>query len=185
MAEEENKKRMNDSAEQSKQPVLVDGAKDTDGVNNNNLQGNKPKRRGLIIGLVVLAVLALGLVGAAGFVVLNSTQQRFTGQGEPGFMGRGMRINARSSFSQGGTVQTEVSDGSVTTTVYNYLTGVVVAVNSDNIVVAGNGKQTTIKTNSSTSYVNDTKPVVNDSVTIAGTTADNVITATQIAVANR
>lgn len=185
MAEEVDKKRMNDSAEQSTQPVLVDKAKDTDGVDNNNPQGNRPKRRGLVIGLVVLAVLALGLIGAAGFVVLNSTQQHLSERSGSGIMSGGMHIYDRSGFGRGRTVQTEVNDSTVTTTVYNYLTGVVVAVNSDNIVVAGNGKQTTIKTNSSTSYTNDTKPVVNDSVTIAGTTADNVITATQIAVANR
>jgi hypothetical protein len=49
-------------------------------------------------------------------------------------------------------------------------------------VIAGNGKQTTIKTNASTMYT--TKPVVNDTVTVVGTTTDSTITATEIGVTN-
>jgi hypothetical protein len=60
-----------------------------------------------------------------------------------------------------------------------------VAVNNDNIVIAGNGKQTTIKTNSSTTYVDDVKPAENDTVVIAGTTKDGTVTATHIRVANK
>jgi hypothetical protein len=81
-------------------------------------------------------------------------------------------------------VSTQATSDSVTTTVYNFKRGVVVAVNSDNIVIAGGGKQTTIKTNSSTVYTDGTKPAVNDTVAITGTTTDNTITATEITVQN-
>ena len=95
------------------------------------------------------------------------------------------RFDPNPDYGYGRSIQTQVTDSSVTTTVYTYQTGVVVAVNSDNIVIAGNGTQTTIKTNSSTTYTNDIKPAVNDTVVIAGTTAsDSSITATEIRVAN-
>jgi len=182
MADEIDKKHLNDSGD-TRPPVAADRAADVR-LDTSSPQNVAPNRRGLIIGLVVIAVLVLGLLGVAGFAVFNGTQQRLSNGNESGFTGRSSMMYRGSGFGRGGTVQTEVSDGTVTTTVYNYLTGVVVAVNSDNIVVAGNGKQTTVKTNSSTSYVGNVKPVVNDTVTIAGTTADSVITATEINVAN-
>jgi hypothetical protein len=85
------------------------------------------------------------------------------------------------------TVQQSSSDGLTTTTTnttYTQTQGVVTAVNSDNIVVAGGGKTQTIKTNSSTNYVDSTKPVVNDTVVIVGTKDGDTITATQVAVYN-
>lgn len=182
MADEVDKKHPNDNNEDVGSPVTTSKAADVH-PGTNSSRNIAPNRRGLIIGLVVLAVLILGLLGAAGFAVLNGTQQRLSERDGTGFTGSSMMYRGL-GFGRGRTVQTEVSDGTVTTTVYNYLTGVVVAVNSDNIVVAGNGKQTTIKTNSSTSYVGTVKPVVNDTVTIAGTTADSVITATEINVVN-
>jgi hypothetical protein len=164
MADEVDKKHLNDNIEDAK-PLLAANRPVDVRSENSNSRNIALNRRGLIIGLVVLVVLALGLAGAAGFAVLNGTQQRLSERNGSGFTGSSMMYR-ESGFGRGRTVQTEVSDGTVTTTVYNYLTGVVVAVNSDNIVVAGNGKQTTIKTNSSTTYVGN-KPVVNDTVTIA------------------
>jgi uncharacterized membrane protein len=162
----------------TEQPQPVAPASDSPKVGYSN-------RRKLVLGLIVLSVFVLGLLATAGFAVYNGMHQRFADGDDQGFS-RGMHMRSGSGFSrQGQTVQTDVSNGAVTTTVYNYVTGVVTAINSDNIVIAGNGKQTTIKTNSSTSYVGNTKPAVNDTVSIAGTTADNVITATQISVANR
>lgn len=85
--------------------------------------------------------------------------------------------NVRQTNSDGLTATT-------TTTTYTQTQGVVTAVNSDSIVVAGGGKTQTIKTNSSTAYANDTKAAVNDTVVIVGTKDGNTITATQIAVYN-
>ena len=87
------------------------------------------------------------------------------------------RFDPNPDYGYERSIQTQVTDNSVTTTVYSYQTGVVVAVNSDNIVIHCNGTQTTIKTNSSTTYTNDIKLAVNDTVVIAGTTAsDSLIT---------
>lgn len=145
---------------------------------------NKMNRRGLIIGLVILAVLAVGMLGAAGYVAVMARYNNNHMQA-PGMIG-GSPYGTRSGggFGHGRSVHTEINGDSVTTTVYNYVTGVVVAVNSDNIVIAGGGKQTTIKTNGSTTFVGSVKPKVNDTVTIVGTTADSVTTATQIQVLN-
>jgi len=85
------------------------------------------------------------------------------------------------------TVRQSSSDGLTTTTTnttYTQTQGVVTAVNGDSIVVAGGGKTQTIKTNSSTTYVDDTKAAVNDTVVVVGTKDGDTITATQIAVYN-
>jgi len=83
---------------------------------------------------------------------------------------------------------TSSQDGPTTTTTvtnYTYTSGVVTKVSGDSLTVAGNGKAETIKTNSSTQYIGDTKPAVNDSVTIVGTAdSKGTITATQIRVNN-
>lgn len=79
------------------------------------------------------------------------------------------------------------SDGLTTTTTnttYTQTEGVVTAVNGDSITVAGGGKTQTIKTNSSTTYANDMKPAVNDTVVVVGTKDGDTITATQISVYN-
>ncbi len=141
-------------------------------------------RRGLIIGVSIAALVLVGSVIAGGAFLLN-TLARERAERAPYSAGNSIRFSGGAGLGYGREVYTEITNDTVTTTVYTYLTGVVVAVNSDNIVVAGNGKQTTIQTNSSTTYTNDDKPAVNDTVVIKGTTADNKTTATEIRVANR
>jgi len=166
-------------------PAMVD---DTHGnhneVNANNWR-NRMSRRGLIVIAILVVLFLLSLAAAAGFMMNNRFERGLMDQ--PNFTVNRMMHYDRygSGVGYGQYVQTEASSGSVTTTVYNYQTGVVIAVNSDNIVIAGNGQQTTIKTNSSTQYVNSKKPVANDTVSVVGTTTDNTITATQISVVNQ
>lgn len=147
------------------------------------------KRRSLIALLTLLGIVILGLLISAAVLAFVGFSKEDTSN-TPGTMGfssqnRGYsRLSGNTGYGYGTGTQTSVSGGSVQTTVYSYLTGVVTAVNSDSIVVAGNGKTTTIKTNSSTVYDNSTKPAVNDTVTVAGTTSDSTTTATEIAVNN-
>ena len=141
-------------------------------------------RRGLIAILIIAILILLALAVGAGYMMNNHFERRLISQ--PNYtVNRMMRYDDNSGVGYGQYVETTASSGSITTTVYNYKTGVVTAVNSDNIVIAGNGKQTTIKTDSSTQYVGGTKPVVNDTVSVIGTTTDNTITATRISVVNQ
>ncbi len=146
---------------------------------------NRIGRRGLIVIVILVVLFLLALATAAGFMMRNRYERGINDQ--PYYtVNRMMHYGGYGSgIGYGQYVQTQASSDSVTTTVYNYQTGVVTAVNSDNIVIAGNGKQTTIKTDSSTQYVGGTKPVVNDTVSVVGTTTDNTITATQISVINQ
>lgn len=144
----------------------------------------KASRRGLIITLSIIGLVFIGVFIGGGVWLYRSVYQQSALRGRPYATGMMSRIDADPGIGYGRSIQTQVTGDSVTTTVYTYQTGVVVAVNSDNIVIAGNGKQTTIKTNSSTTYTNDVKPAVNDTVVITGTTADSTTTATEIRVAN-
>lgn len=146
------------------------------------MQNQKTSHKGLIITLSIVGVVIIGLIVGGGIWAFNRVADRANLRNQP-FGGATSRGVDRPAFGYGRTVQTQVSsDNTVTTTVYTYQTGVVIAVNSDNIVIAGNGKQTTIKTNSSTTYENNQKPVVNDTIRIAGTTDNGTTTATDIAV---
>lgn len=139
----------------------------------------------LILGIIAGVLLVAMIVGGLELLhTLSERANRLTPTGDHVGFSQEIRAN-RSPFGYGQSVQTQADNGSVTTTVYNYLTGVVTAVNSDNIVIAGNGKTTTIATNSSTTYDNDTKPAVNDTVVVTGTTSGATITATDIAVNNQ
>lgn len=147
---------------------------------------DKVSRRGVIIAVSVLTLVIVGLIAAAGAVALRGSDNRFAAQGDgfttmhfTRFAGNDSPVSGAGQY-----VSTQATNDSVTTTVYNFKRGVVVAVNSDNIVIAGGGKQTTIKTNSSTVYTDSVKPAVNDTVAITGTTANSMITATEITVQN-
>jgi hypothetical protein len=146
---------------------------------------DKKNWRGLIITLAILGVILLFLIGAGAYMLFNNSSD-YSDVSNRGFretrMMQRMAYNSGSDLGYGSYQQTTATNDSVTTTIYNYVRGVVVAVNGDNIVIAGNGKQTTIKTNASTMYT--TKPVVNDTVTVVGTTTDSTITATEIGVTN-
>lgn len=65
------------------------------------------------------------------------------------------------------------------------VSGVVTAVNGDDITVAGNGKTTTIKSSSTTIRGTSTTVAVNDTaVSIAGETTNGVFTASTITIRN-
>lgn len=148
-------------------------------------QYDKKNRRGLIIGLSALGLLLIGIFIGGSLWVFGAMTQQTALRTRPylndGFSSRMME---RPAFGYGNEVDTQVNNGAVTTTVYTYQTGVVVAVNSDNIVIAGGGKQATVQTNQSTTYMNGTKPAVNDTVRVTGTTVSSKTTATNIAVLN-
>ncbi len=146
---------------------------------------SKKNQRGLIIGLSVAGLLLIGIFIGGGLWVFGAVARQNAVSARPYFNdGVSSRLSMRSGYGYGNEIDTQVSNGTVTTTVYTYQTGVVVAVNSNTIVIAGGGKQTTIDTNSSTTYVGGVKPAVNDTVRVAGTTANSTITATSIAVIN-
>ncbi|HEY8886269.1 MAG TPA: hypothetical protein VIM31_02080 [Candidatus Microsaccharimonas sp.] len=144
-----------------------------------------------VIAVVAIAVVVYLMLAVAGLwifqTVANHRDVGVNGMGgmttarQAGRQGFGMNgdrtYNLRQSSSDGLTTTT-------TNTTYTQTQGVVTAVTSDSIVVAGGGKTQTIKTNTSTTYVDDTKAAVNDTVVIVGTKDGDTITATQIAVYN-
>lgn len=147
---------------------------------------DKASRKSLIIAVAVLTLLLIGLIVGAAVVAMQVRQNRFAdpmnGFGATTitrFIGSDAPVSGSGQY-----VSTQATNDSVTTTVYNFKRGVVVAVNSDNIVIAGGGKQTTIMTNGSTVYTDGTKPALNDTVAITGTTVGSTITASEITVEN-
>jgi len=155
----------------------------TEKVTSNNKM--KPSRwvPWVVIGAVVLT--ALIVVGAlvAGRMLLNRYNNSMFVRGGTSVVVPHPRFGGERTFS----VSQSSSDGLTTTTTnttYTQTQGVVTQVNSDNIIVAGGGKTQTIKTDSSTTYVGDTKPAVNDTVVVVGTKSGDTITATQIEVFN-
>jgi Domain of unknown function (DUF5666) len=148
---------------------------------------NKRHKRGLIIGLIVGGVVVFVMIGMVTYAIANRLYGRHVAPGDR----FGTSSTQITHFGRGGMgmgygsrIETQVGSGTVTTTVYTYLTGVVTAVGNDSITVAGHGKTTIIKTSSSTSYAGDIKPSVNDTVTIAGTTDNDGIIATEVSVEN-
>jgi hypothetical protein len=137
----------------------------------------------VVAGVVALYIVIV-IIGAVVFHVWANNHQNVGVTGAPG---QARQLGRSRGGDRTFTERSSTSDGLTTTTTnttYTQTQGVVTAVNSDNIVVAGGGKTQTIKTNSSTTYVGDTKPAVNDTVVIVGTKDGDTITATQIAVYN-
>jgi len=140
-----------------------------------------------LVAIVIVAYIFLTLIGFWAFRMwadhrgtgLNSqydTDGSHMMQGRSGFFGERTIMTSQSN-----------SDGLTTTTTnttYTQTQGVVTAVSGDSIVIAGGGKTQKIMTNGSTTYTNDTKPAVNDTVVVVGTKDGDTITATQVAVYN-
>lgn len=144
------------------------------------------RHRRLVVTLWVVGAVVAVLVFIAGLFVVRAIFEYRTSSRYPGFVQtETSHIRVTSPFGYSRFMQTSSDNNTVNTTVYTSLTGVVTAVNGDNIIVAGDGKQTTITTNSSTTYDGDVKPKVNDTVTVIGTTAGDTTTATEIGVLNR
>lgn len=146
------------------------------------------RSRQWVIGIVAIVVVIYAMLVVGGLWVFHSiaNHQNSVGgmtmsqhMGRQGFAGpAGERTYSVSQSSSDGLTTT------TTNTTYTQTQGVVTAVNGDSIVVAGGGKTQTIKTNSSTTYVDDVKAAVNDTVVVVGTKDGDTITATQIAVYN-
>jgi hypothetical protein len=154
--------------------------------------GVRRHSRQWVIAIVAIVVVVYLMLVVGGLWIFHSiAEQQNVGQNNTaGGMGTA-RQAGRSGFGANAdrtyNLRQSSSDGLTTTTTnttYTQTEGVVTAVNSDNIVVAGGGKTQTITTNSSTTYANDTKPAVNDTVVVVGTKDGDTITATQIAVYN-
>jgi hypothetical protein len=151
--------------------------------------GVRRHSRQWVIGIVAIVVVVYLMLAVAGLWIFHAVAEHQNGTNNVGTMmtGRQMRRGFGGNTQQTYNVSQSSSDGLTTTTTnttYTQTQGVVTAVNSDSIVVAGGGKTQTIKTNSSTTYSNDTKPAVNDTVVVVGTKDGATITATQIAVYN-
>jgi hypothetical protein len=152
--------------------------------------GIRRHSRQWVLAIVAIVIVVYLMLVVGGLWIFHAIAERQNGgmngggvstarqTGRPGYFAGGNRTyNLRQSSSDGLTTTT-------TNTTYTETQGVVTAVNSDNIVVAGGGKTQTITTNASTTYANGTKPAVNDTVVIVGTSDGTTITATQIAVYN-
>ncbi|RWZ78605.1 MAG: hypothetical protein EOT05_02540 [Candidatus Microsaccharimonas sossegonensis] len=145
--------------------------------------------RSWVIAIVAIVVVVYLMLMVAGLWLFQSIADRRNSLGTNGTTAT-EQLGGRYEFGGGDrsyTLRQSSSDGLTTTTTnttYTQTQGVVTAVNSDSIVVAGGGKTQTIKTNSSTTYVNSTKPAVNDTVVVVGTKNGTTITATQVGVYN-
>lgn len=129
---------------------------------------------------VILMAIVFGIFFHNAFNHLNNQTSR-----QP--FGNQMYQRGRLSGDRSYNVRQQQSDGlttTTTTTTYTQTEGVITAVNTDSVVVAGGGKTQTIKTNGSTQYVNNVKPAVNDTVVVTGTKSGDTLTATQVAVYN-
>jgi hypothetical protein len=136
----------------------------------------------LVIACVVVALLIAG--GAVALIRAVHTNRPNGSYNVTGTTTLRQRFIPRQQFVYSTQTSTSGPTTSTTTTTYTYTQGVVTAVNSGSIMVAGNGKSQTIKTTSTTTY-DSSKPAVNDSVVIVGTSdSSGVITATEINVTN-
>ena len=137
----------------------------------------------VVIGIIAVYIILMVIGFGVFHVIANRNASDMMNGAQTTQMMNRPNFTNESSYN----VQQSSSDGLTTTTTnttYTQTQGVVTAVNSNNIVVAGGGRTQTIKTNASTTYASDTKPSVNDTVVVVGTKNGETITATQIAVYN-
>ncbi len=143
-------------------------------------KGNKNKTI-LIAGSVIGVVLVGGIIAAA--VVFGTftgmhrglPMAQFNEGGNPGFGQQSEQApRHRGGFNR------QMMDSA------NFVTGVVISINGDSFVVAGNGKQVTVNKTASTTFQGTSSDAVavNDSVTVVGTTTNNVLSATEITIRN-
>ena len=160
---------MPDKEKQAVEPVKP-------GVKEEQPRHNKPLIIGLMVGGVVLVG---GCIVAALIAAVVVVGGRHNMANQPS-LGRENLPGMMQQRGEGRSMRPQMLDSG------DRASGVVVSVNGDTFVVAGNGKQVTVKKTDSTIWRNDTNKTVavNDSVSVTGTTADGVLTATTIAVRN-
>lgn len=150
-------------------------------------QLDNSRRHKLMILVALLVILIIVLIFAAGSLMRRATNENLGTndvRSDYSMMRDGYFGRHYFSTNSGQYVNTQVTNDTVTTTVYNYMRGVVVDVNKDNIIIAGSGRRTTINIDKSTEYTDNVKPVVDDTVVITGTTSNDKITASRIEVTN-
>ncbi len=132
---------------------------------------NKPFMVMTFVAIILFIALAITAVAAL-------RHERNNGRNVVG--GNGMRSDAMMPRKHRGMQsKSGMTDG-------NHVSGVVISVNGDQFIVAGNGRQTTVKKTDSTTFNTTGKSVaVNDNVTVHGTVTDNVLNATQIMIRNQ
>jgi hypothetical protein len=135
----------------------------------------------LIGGIIVLYIAAI-MIGLTIYKAVEDRRSNMYGGTSTMHQLNGTpRFNGEQTY----TVRHSTSDGLTTTTTNQTFTqtqGVVTAVSGDSITVAGGGKTQVIKTNGDTTYMDNEKPAVNDTVVIVGTKDGDTITATEIRV---
>jgi len=120
------------------------------------------------VGAAILIAMSVGAVVLTHYLRSNVSQQRQSGITR--------RVGGR---YMGGS---RMSNRQAT----NVTRGVVLSVTSDGFTMAGNGKQYTVKTSSSTTYNGSSNSVaVNDSVAVSGDSMGGTITATSVNVKNQ
>ena len=145
------------------------------------------RSRKWVIAVVIGAVVLYAIIAIVGVWALRMWNERHTAMTDLPQMSQRFDVYHRGMGERTFTSRSSSSDGlttTTTTTVYTQTQGVVTKVDGDTITVAGGGKTQTIKTDASTTYSDDTKPAVNDTVVIVGTKDSDTITATQVAVYN-
>jgi len=120
-------------------------------------------------GAVFILIIIVGLISGVAFhhrLNENVSIIQDKGFGAPGMM---LRSGERTQWNS-----TQANQ--------QVLSGVVTGVNGTTFTLAGEGNTNSITTNDSTQYTNDTKPAVNDTVTVYGTTNNGVFTAQEVVV---
>lgn len=155
---DEIKKREEKSDEQAMKPTP-----------NTSLGTNKP----LIIGLACIGGLVLIIVSISATLLFHTLRLNLSSGvvHQPGIL---RHIGTRGHMNYLNRQAT------------NATRGVVLSLTNDGFTMAGNGKQYTVKTTSSTTYNTHTKSVaVNDSVIVDGANTNGIISATRVNIENQ
>ena len=130
----------------------------------------------ILIATISISLLLAGLTIGVVYAMISSNESEY-------YQPDGMAMNYQSQPRMHRVyVQTSTVTSETTKTV---VSGVVKSIDGDSFVIAGNGEHKTIKTTVDTVFNTTNKTVaVDDSVVVVGTLSDDIITATNIQIAN-
>ena len=132
------------------------------------------------LGVVFLILLVVGAFSMHSLRYRND--MIFQSQSVMGEAGT-LRVGGPATRIEGGMgMNSYMRKGYSATSNLQVLSGVVTAVTDTNFTLAGGGVSNVIQTNSTTQYLNNQKPAINDSVQVEGTTSNGALTATQVIV---